>query len=291
MAARVRELLAPVDVSAAEPQGWLPPPLGSSQSPAPADDAEPAISHSRIATPASAGDRLLPESAVTGRAAWFHRLRAVPARRTMVAVAGLATIVAVVAAVMVISSPPRPRTVGARAQSPTANPTSPSPSSRATLSASASASASSAAAVVVDVAGLVNNPGLYRLVSGSRVDDALRAAGGPAPGADLSLLNRARLLVDGEQVAVGIPGAPAGPTGRITSGTAGPAAAGSSGKVNLNLADLAALDALPGVGPVLAQQILDWRQQHGRFTSVEQLREVTGIGTAKFASLRDLVAV
>ncbi len=136
--------------------------------------------------------------------------------------------------------------------------------------------------VVVAVAGLVVRPGLVRLPAGSRVDDAVRAAGGVVAGADPGLLNLARTLVDGEQVLVGVDAPPG-------AGPAAPTAAG--GAVDLNAATVADLDALPGIGPVLAQRIVDWRTEHGRFASVEQLREVTGIGDAKYADLAAEVAV
>ena len=147
--------------------------------------------------------------------------------------------------------------------------------------------------VVVSVAGKVVRPGLVRLPVGSRVDDALRAAGGPVAGTSPGLLNLARRLVDGEQVLVGVeppPGSPAGaPTGTSGAATAGTAAAGAP--LDLNAATLADLDALPGIGPVLAQRILDWRAEHTRFASVDQLREVTGIGEAKYQDLKAQVAV
>jgi competence protein ComEA len=148
--------------------------------------------------------------------------------------------------------------------------------------------------VVVHVVGQVRRPGLVRLPPGARVADAIAAAGGAKPSADLSGLNLARVLVDGEQVQVLRPGeAPvAGAPGAATtagSGAAGSAASG--GLVNLNTADLAALDTLPGVGPVLAQRILDWRAEHGRFTSVEELGEVTGIGEKLYAQIRPKVTL
>jgi competence protein ComEA len=138
--------------------------------------------------------------------------------------------------------------------------------------------------VVVDVVGRVRHPGLVRLPAGSRVDDAVRAAGGAAPGTDLTGLNLARVLVDGEQIAVGI-AVRVPPPG--TSGSSGARA----GLINLNTATPEQLDSLPGIGPVLAQRILDWRTEHGRFVSVDQLREVSGIGEAKFADVRGLVTV
>ncbi len=150
--------------------------------------------------------------------------------------------------------------------------------------------------MVVDVTGKVRHPGIHRMPPGSRVIDALRAAGGVLHGADISGLNRARLLTDGEQIAVGVPGAAAGSgagiggagTGGTGGGTAG-GGTGPSGPVSLSTATEQQLDALPGVGPVLARHIIEFRTQHGGFTSVEQLRQVTGIGDRRFADLRPLV--
>lgn len=143
----------------------------------------------------------------------------------------------------------------------------------------------SAASIVVAVAGKVRHPGVVTVAAGARVIDALRAAGGPLPGADLQTLNLARKLTDGELVSVGVPGAAPGPA---PDGAAPP---GSTGPVDLNTATLAELDTLPGVGPVLAQRILDWRTEHGQFASVDQLADVPGIGESRMAQLRDLVRV
>ncbi|WTO78104.1 ComEA family DNA-binding protein [Streptomyces sp. NBC_00210] len=136
--------------------------------------------------------------------------------------------------------------------------------------------------IVVDVSGKVRRPGVLRLPAGSRVADALRAAGGVKAGTDLTGLNRARVLMDGEQVVVGGP-APPGPPG---SGQGGAQAAGP---VSLNSATVEQLDTLPGVGPVLAQHIVDYRTQHGGFRSVDELRDVDGIGDRRFADLQTLV--
>lgn len=147
------------------------------------------------------------------------------------------------------------------------------------------------AEIVVDVGGKVREPGVHRLPAGSRVADALRAAGGVRDGAKTDGLNRARFLVDGEQVVVGAPvpaaGVGAGVAGAV--GTVGGGAAAPGAPVSLNTATPDQLDTLPGVGPVLAQHIIDYRTQHGGFRSVDELREVNGIGERRFADLRDLV--
>ena len=150
-----------------------------------------------------------------------------------------------------------------------------------------------AGVVVVHVVGQVQHPGVVRLPPGSRVLDAVERAGGALPSADLTQVNLARPLVDGEQVMVPRPGqvvaAPAGPAGTGGTGTAAGSTAG--GLVDLNSADAAALDGLPGVGPVLAQRILDWRTEHGRFSSVDELGEVSGIGDKLMSQLRPKVRV
>ncbi|RSN39980.1 DNA-binding protein [Streptomyces sp. WAC 04229] len=127
-----------------------------------------------------------------------------------------------------------------------------------------------------------------RRPAGRRVADALRAAGGVRDGAKTDGLNQARFLVDGEQVVVGAPAPVAGiaPGGAATAGSG---AAAPAAPVSLNTATPDQLDTLPGVGPVLAQHIIDYRTQHGGFRSVDELREVNGIGERRFADLRDLV--
>ncbi|MEU6809739.1 ComEA family DNA-binding protein [Streptomyces sp. NPDC046831] len=155
------------------------------------------------------------------------------------------------------------------------------------------AGASAGPVITVDVSGKVRRPGIQRLPQGSRVADALRAAGGVRPGTRTDGLNQARFLVDGEQVVVGgpVPAAPAGPGGgTVAGGLAGAAAAGGvTGPVSLNTATADQLETLPGVGPVLAQHIIDHRTRHGGFRSVDELREVNGIGDRRFADLRNLV--
>jgi competence protein ComEA len=141
----------------------------------------------------------------------------------------------------------------------------------------------SAPSLFVNVVGAVRRPGLYRLKDGSRVADAVIRAGGPTPKAQIELLNLAARIADGEQIVV------------PRRGLANPAAAASggavaAGPVHLNSATLEQLDGLPGVGPVTAQKILDYRQQHGAFGSVDELDAIVGIGPARLEQLRGLVA-
>jgi competence protein ComEA len=142
--------------------------------------------------------------------------------------------------------------------------------------------------VVVSVVGLVARPGLVTLPTGARVADAVEAAGGLLPDADPASVNLAAVVADGEQVAVGTPGS-GGPAG-APAGTVG-AGAAPGGLVDLNTAGVAALDALPGIGPVLAQRIVDHRSREGPFRSVDQLDDVPGIGPAIAAELAQLVRV
>ncbi|MFD2093081.1 ComEA family DNA-binding protein [Blastococcus deserti] len=143
--------------------------------------------------------------------------------------------------------------------------------------------AETSATVVVSVVGQVASPGLVTLPSGSRVADAIAAAGGLLPAADAASVNLAAVVSDGEQLAVGLPGPvpAADPTG----------AGGSGGRVDLNTAGVAELDALPGIGPVLAQRIVDHRGRQGPFRSVEELDDVPGIGPTTAAELAELVTV
>lgn len=151
--------------------------------------------------------------------------------------------------------------------------------------------------LVVDVAGKVRRPGIVTLPWGSRVADALEAAGGVRPGVDLVTLNLARVLVDGEQLLVGVEAATLPPPLTVPDPTVvpGPTAVppptAPVALVDLNTATLADLDTLPGVGPVTAEAILSWRTENGAFTTVDELLEVSGIGEVTLAELRDLVTV
>ena len=215
-----------------------------------------------------------------------HNLRIDPGRPAAAAMGLAALVAAVIACWWVLLDRPHASALTPVAAATSAAPASspgpaPSPGSPAGTPGTVTVAAPR---LVVDVVGKVRLPGIYRLPAGSRVDDALTAAGGALPGTDLTTLNLARKVTDGEQIAVGVVGAP--DVGGAISGSGTP-----TGPVDLNTASPAQLDALPGVGPVLAQHIIDWRTAHGRFDSVDQLREVSGIGAAKFADLRPLVTV
>ncbi|WP_433080122.1 helix-hairpin-helix domain-containing protein [Dactylosporangium sp. CA-052675] len=136
---------------------------------------------------------------------------------------------------------------------------------------------SAPAVLIVSVTGKVQRPGLVRLPAGARVADAIEAAGGIVAGTDTTGLNLARKVVDGEMIAVGVP--------------APPVAGAGSGLVDLNTASAAELQKLPGIGEVLAQRIVEYREAHGGFRAVTDLRHVEGIGDAKFAQLKDKVTV
>ncbi len=142
--------------------------------------------------------------------------------------------------------------------------------------------------VFVDVAGWVRHPGVYEFVTGQRVIDALDAAGGARPGADLTSLNLAAPLADGTQILVSKAGVAA-----VGGGTTIPGAGGSSGTtlVNINTASATELETLSGVGEVIAAAIVDYRTQNGPFTSVDQLEDVSGIGPATMEEIRDSVTV
>ncbi|MBZ4486238.1 ComEA family DNA-binding protein [Microbacterium sp. cx-55] len=139
--------------------------------------------------------------------------------------------------------------------------------------------------IFVHVSGAVTEPGLYQLVAGARAFDAVAAAGGFAEGADRAAVNLARTVDDGEQLHVPLVGEAPDPA---SPGAAGPLA---GGKIDLNTADLAGLDTLPRVGPAIAQRIIDWRTANGRFTSVDDLLGIPGIGDKMLAGIRDLVTV
>ncbi|MCB0996221.1 MAG: helix-hairpin-helix domain-containing protein [Acidimicrobiales bacterium] len=194
---------------------------------------------------------------------------------------GWAIATALVAAVVVQAArpdtPPPPEVSVPLAQAPTAAPTAtPAP-----------------AVVVVHVAGAVVVPGVYELTEPARVTDAVAIAGGTAPDADLERVNLAAPVTDGARVwipAIGEADVPV-PVGVSGSGAEPGGAGPDMGPIDLNAADTAALDALPGVGPATATAIISYREEHGTFGSVDELLDVPGIGPAKLEALRDLVVV
>ncbi|RLK11897.1 competence protein ComEA [Micromonospora sp. M71_S20] len=205
-----------------------------------------------------------------------------PGRRGVRALAAVAVVVVLVAGFWAWRSRPQAEPV---------RPVATAGASDAAVTGLAEPAATPAGELVVAVAGKVRRPGLVRVPAGARVADAVEAAGGALPGVDVALLNPARKVTDGELILVGVaapPGA-APPPGAAAGGA--PGAPGAGGRLNLNTATLAQLDALPGVGPVLAQRILAHRDQQGGFRSVGDLRQVDGIGDARYEQLKDLVTV
>ena len=218
-------------------------------------------------------------------------------RGPVLAVVVIALVAAIVAGVAMASA--RPETEAAPAL----------PAAVSAMANSSSVPPSSASThIVVSVVGKVTNPGLVTLTDGARVEDAVRAAGGVLPGTDVTALNLARKLADGEQIYVGIPvppGAAVPPPDPVApSNAAAPDDAAKKSKkgkgasqpapgqkIDLNTASANDLEALPGVGDATAQRIITWRSQHGSFNSIDQLHDVGGIGAAKFAKLKDLVTV
>lgn len=257
-------------------------------------EAEPA------APAASLSSRLSSRLSARWPARWPVRID--PGRRGALAVAAVAVAVAVVTGAWVLHARPQSVPVSVSAPSAPSVPAVRSPGSAGTAASASgagppvrpaaavggdSSASGSSGLLVVDVAGKVRRPGLYRLPPGARVADAVAAAGGVQRGVDTTSVNLAARVVDGQQIVIGIAGVPG--TGPAADA---PASGGSAGgPVSLNTATLAQLQTLPGVGPVLAQHILDWRSQHGSFGSVDQLNDVTGIGEVKFAALKPLVTV
>src|SRR5215207_10675669 len=238
--------------------------------------------------------RWLPDTTKSdGAAGWIATVRADPGRAGVIALA----VVGVIAVLVTVSTLVRDKAPPvASAKLPTvemvssASPTPGPPNAEGP--------------VVVSVVGLVHKPGLVTLAPGARIADALTAAGGALEGADLIGLNMARRVTDGEQIIVGIAAAPGQPTAMGSSTSSGPATAASTnapptpgkasapgGLVDLNAATVEELDTLPGIGPVTAAAIVAWRDANGRFTSVDQLGDVDGIGPARLEKLRELVRV
>jgi competence protein ComEA len=243
--------------------------------------------------------RWLPDAS-QGRG-WVARIRADPGRAGAIALAVVAALAVLVTVFTLMRDRPTP--VMSAKLPPVEKASSASP--RSSASPGAGQPAGPDRPVVVSVVGLVRTPGLVTLAPGARIADALQASGGPVNGADTIGLNMARPVGDGEQIVVGLAPVSGQPTAlgssvasgsTPVSGGAGPRVSGTvkpkAGEVlDLNTATVEQLDALPGVGPVTAAAIVAWRQANGKFTSVDQLADVDGIGPARLDKLRPLVRV
>ncbi len=236
--------------------------------------------------------RWLPDGSVQ-HDGWLAKVRADPGRAGALALAAVAAIAVLVTIFTLMREQP----------APVASAKLPPVDTAATASRTPSPAAQPNQPVVVSVVGLVHTPGLVTLPPGARIADALKAAGGTTEGADTIGLNMARPVDDGEQIVVGlapVKGQPAvlgssvspGSTAPVpTSSASRPAKGGPAQTINLNTATVQQLDTLPGVGPVMAAAIVAWRQANGKFTSVDQLGEVDGIGPGRLEKLRPLVRV
>ncbi len=234
--------------------------------------------------------RWLPDNAGGGPSNWVAAVRADPGRAGVIAL-GVVGLVAVLVTIFTLARHDEPQVVSANL--PSVQPVS---STGTTVVGQPPAPD---APVVVSVVGLVRTPGLVTLGAGARIADALEAAGGALDGADVTGLNMARRVADGEQLVVGLASPPGIPPAMGSSISTPPGEASTPGEpspapgapVDLNAATVEQLDALPGVGPVTATAIIAWRTANGRFASVDQLGEVDGIGPARLEKLRDLVHV
>jgi len=239
--------------------------------------------------------RWLPDGSTQHHGGWLARVRADPGRAGAIALAAIAAIAVLVTVFTLMREQPAP-VMSAKlppvdmAATASRGP-SPGPSTRPNQP------------VVVSVVGLVHTPGLVTLAPGARIADALKAAGGSIDGADTVGLNMARQVDDGEQIVVGmapVKGQPAVLGSSVSSGSAAPGPPSSTSRpgnvaptalINLNTATVEQFDTLPGVGPVRAGAIVAWRNANGKFTSVDQLGEVDGIGPGRLEKLRPLVRV
>lgn len=275
--------------------------------PAAGSHADPDGAESDEAAPDEDQNSLLPRwlpAASDGRG-WMARLRADPGRAGAIGLAIVAALAVLVTVFTLISDRPAP--VMSAKLPPVEKASTASPESSATPAPGPANGPDQP--VVVSVVGLVRTPGLVTLAPGARIADALQAAGGVVNGADTVGLNMARQLGDGEQIVVGlapVAGQPAAlgssvaagstptskpPTSRPPKPGSGPVKPKAGDVVDLNTATVQELDALPGVGPVTAAAIVAWRQANGKFSSVDQLGDVDGIGPARLEKLRALVRV
>lgn len=207
------------------------------------------------------------------------RLRLAPSPRVVAAALVAIVIVAVMAG-------------WAQGKTPTTKASLTPPSSSSAAPAAPGSSPAASGTVMVDVVGKVNKPGVVSLDASARVQDAIKAAGGALAGTDLSGLNLARRVSDGEQLRVGIEDAAGSGAGNSEEAGASPAGeSGAGGKISINEASEQQLEQLPGVGEALAQRIVAYRKAQGRFQSVEDLKNVSGIGEKKYAALADMISL
>ena len=239
--------------------------------------------------------RWVPDGSTQHDGGWLAKVRADPGRAGAIALAAIAAIAVLVTVFTLMREQPAP-VMSAKL---------PPVDMAATASRGASPGPSTRPnqPVVVSVVGLVNKPGLVTLAPGARIADALKAAGGSTDGADTIGLNMARQVDDGEQIVVGmapVKGQPAVLGSSVSPGSAAPGTPSTTSRptkgaptalINLNTATVEQLDTLPGVGPVRAAAIVAWRNANGKFTSVDQLGEVDGIGPGRLEKLRPLVRV
>ena len=239
--------------------------------------------------------RWVPDGSTQHDGGWLARVRADPGRAGAIALAAIAAIAVLVTVFTLMREQPAPvmsaKLPAVDMAATASRGPSPGPSTRPNQP------------VVVSVVGLVHTPGLVTLAPGARIADALKAAGGSTDGADTMGLNMARQVDDGEQIVVGmapVKGQPPVLGSSVSPGSAGPGTPTSTPRpakgaptapINLNTATVEQLDTLPGVGPVRAAAIVAWRNAHGKFTSVDQLAEVDGIGAGRLEKLRPLVRV
>jgi competence protein ComEA len=266
--------------------------LGAQPSPVGQSDRDIGAGDDADTDPNSLLPRWLPDGSAQDDG-WLAKVRADPGRAGVIALAAVATIAVLVTIFTLMREEP----------APVASAKLPPVDMAATATRSSSPAAHPNQPVVVSVVGLVRTPGLVTLPPGSRIADALKAAGGTTDGADTIGLNMARQVDDGEQIVVGlapVKGQPAvlgssvspGSTAHVpTTSASRPAKGGPAQMINLNTATVQQLDTLPGVGPVMAAAIVSWRQANGKFTSVDQLGEVDGIGPGRLEKLRPLVRV
>ncbi|SHT76964.1 ComE operon protein 1 [Mycobacteroides abscessus subsp. abscessus] len=248
------------------------------------DDEDEDLARAAAGSEPESALRWLPDSLTAGGTrGWLESVRTDPGRAGVVALGAIGVLAVLVTVFTVMRQPPAP----VSANLPPVQPVS-------------SSSVSAPSSLVISVVGLVKRPGLVTLATGARVADAVTAAGGAVDGADVITLNMARPVADGDQIVVGlapVPGQPVGmassivAAGQTPAGSTGSKGPGAPGRVNLNTATESELDALPGVGPVMAASIVRWRSEHGKFTGIDQLAEVDGIGPSRLDKLRDFVVL